>query len=206
MTGPAPAGALVLMVGAQGSGKSSLVAEHAAEHARFSLDMFRLLLAGDVDAQQATPAAVDMLDTVIRYRMAEGLFTVVDSTHARPEHRDRLRRVAERHGRPTIAVLMHTPLQTCLDRQQRRRAPYAGANDRPVPARFVARAWSAIAANPPTAAEFDIVIHYRPAHTPRLAAETRHPLAYARQLLAGHQFMADVPAVRAGGIPWLANV
>lgn len=203
MTLPDPKNPLILMVGAQGSGKSTLVGHLFAAGDRFSLDGFRTLLAGDPAALDATPAATQMLRAAVHYRMFTGRTTVVDATHAVAAYRDVLRHIAMRYQRPTVVIRMHTPLEVCLDRQVGRFAPYPGANFRTVPEHVVRRDWKAIQDDPPAAADYDVVVHMHPTDAGRSIAETRHPHDWAQQVLA--PFLAYVPIVPAGEpLPWLA--
>lgn len=198
-------GALVLMVGPPGSGKSTLAAKRVPPECRFSLDQFRAMLAGDITAQDATDHAAAMLDTLIEYRMAAGLLTVVDSTNARAAHRTRLRNIAVRSRRPVVAVRMHTPLHVCQARQQHRRRPYPGANDRPVPPEVIAKMWAAIDQDPPLPHECDIVVHVHPTDPDRMIAQSRHPADWAQDVLAEHDMFPYIDVIRADArVPWSA--
>lgn len=196
---------LVIMIGAQGSGKSTLVAKLFSAECRFSLDGFRRQLAGDVAALDATAEAVKMLHLVVDYRMRKGLLTVVDATNTKLHHRDELRNRARYFQRPAVAVLMHTPLEVCLARQKTRTAPYPQANDQPVPDNHVIRDWTAIATDPPWADEYDVVLHVHPTNTDILIGETRHDEQQARGILA-----AFAPGAAMVGkdepLPWSARI
>lgn len=206
MTGlPGHRGALVLMVGAPGSGKSTVVRKRVPEQYRFSLDQFRTLLAGDVAAQDATDHAAAMLDTLVEYRMAHSLLTVIDSTNARAAHRARLRGIAVRSHRPTVAVRMHTSLQVCQRRQHDRIAPFAGANDRPVPAEIIGKMWAAIDRDPPLPYEHHIVVHMHPTDPDRAIAQSRFPADWVQDVLAEQGMFPHIDVISAVDVvPWAA--
>lgn len=147
--------ALVLMVGAPGSGKSTWVAPRFTPRDVFSLDHFRRLLSGaDLD-MDATGPAIAMLRTLVEYRMGRRLLTVVDSTNTRAAYRWPLAGYARAADVPVIAVVMATPLEECLTRNRRRgrvvdpAVPYPGANGVEVPADVVGRLHAEAEADPP---------------------------------------------------------
>lgn len=163
---PDPTGPLVIMVGPPGAGKSTWAAARFPEDQLFSLDMFRRMLTGDVLDQEATPKAVVILYSVIGARLDRCLTTVVDATNVRWDRRESMRSYALARHRPVIAVMMHTPLAVCLTRNRdRTSAPWAGANDKPVPDDVVERMHAAVAVDWPRPADFDMVVHVHPADT-----------------------------------------
>lgn len=207
-----PAAPLVVMVGAPGSGKSTWAAARFPYDQLFGLDMFRRILSGDVLEQNATGAAVDMLTLLVGYRMRTGRTTVVDATNAGWGNRDNLRYAAQSRGRPAVAVMLHTPLKTCVARQSTRGAggpPWPGANDKAVPATVVQRMFREIEKDPPDRAEFDLVVHVHP-DEPQVAyalCPHRHPVGWAERLLAepwgAGITLLSAPAAR---LPWATTV
>ena len=197
-----PDAALVLTVGAPGSGKSSLVADRFDPGQRFSLDLFRgLLTDGDQLDMGATTAAVDMMRAAITYRTTTRRTTVLDTTAASWTIRGGWRTHAVVAGVPVVAIRMHTPLAVCLARQTTERVPaYPGANSRPVKADVVERMWHEIDADPPTGEEFDLVLHAHPTARGILYAEIGrgHSPDWAGRLLRSDRWGADVYLLNPG--------
>lgn len=155
------AAALVLMVGPPGSGKSTWCGGRFRTEDLFSLDMFRRMLTGDVADQDANVPACTMLHTLLAYRMARGLTTVVDACNTRPEHRAPLIAPALEAGVPVFAVVMATPLEVCRARNGQRDgvfAAYPGANATPVPDEVVRQIHAEARETPPRVGEVDAVL------------------------------------------------
>jgi predicted kinase len=115
-----PGDALVLLIGAAGSGKSTFARRHFPDEAVVSSDRFRGLLAGDEADQRVTDAAFELLHMALEHRLEAGLLTVVDATNL-----DWLGRVtpldlARRSRRPAVAIVFALPAETCLLRNRTR--------------------------------------------------------------------------------------
>jgi len=95
-----PDSALVLLIGASGSGKSTFAARHFDARAVISSDQLRGALAGDEADQHATDAAFGRLHDWLDARLAAGTLAVVDATNVEWMRRTELIRRARRHGRP----------------------------------------------------------------------------------------------------------
>jgi protein phosphatase len=115
-----PGSALVLLIGASGSGKSTFAARHFAPDAVVSSDQLRGLLSGDEGDQQATEAAFGRLHEWLDARLAAGMLAVVDATNTDWMRRAALIGQAARHGRPAIAITFDLPLDLCLLRNAAR--------------------------------------------------------------------------------------
>jgi protein phosphatase len=115
-----PPDALVLLVGAAGSGKSTLAARLFAPSAVLSSDAYRAAVSGDSTDQSATKGAFRRLHATLERRMAAGELTVVDATNVQGWARRRLLAVAERHGRPSVAVVLALPIEVSLARNAAR--------------------------------------------------------------------------------------
>lgn len=141
-----PEPALIAMVGAAGSGKSTVARAFPAGW-RLELDALRALAAGSPGEQSATPAAVAAFHVLLDARLERGLSVVVDSTNTEPPVRMDLLRRARTFGVPTVAIVSRTPLDECLARQHTR--PKA----KQVPPGAVARQYAAVPAREQLLAE-----------------------------------------------------
>lgn len=116
-----PEPALIAMVGAAGSGKSTVARAFPAAW-RLELDALRALAAGSPGEQSATPVAVAVFRMLLDARLERGLPVVVDSTNTETPVRMDLLRRARTFGVPTVAIVSRTPLDECLARQHDRPA------------------------------------------------------------------------------------
>ncbi|MDR4533394.1 polynucleotide kinase-phosphatase [Glutamicibacter sp. PS] len=115
-----PQTSLVVLVGISGSGKSSFAAEHFGAFEVLSSDYFRGLVGNDPSDQSVTAAAFDALNYVAGKRLAAGLLTVVDATSLQPGDRKKLVDLAKSHDTLAVALVLDTPLRTCLERNEKR--------------------------------------------------------------------------------------
>jgi len=127
-----PRGALVVLIGASGAGKSTFAAAHFQPSQVLSSDAMRALVADDPNDQSATEPAFELLHTLLALRLARARLTVVDATNVERWARERLLAVARRHRRPAAAIVIDLPLEICLERN-------AARDDRTVPAAAVRR-------------------------------------------------------------------
>jgi len=127
-----PAGSLVVLVGASGSGKTTFAARHFAATEVLSSDTMRAIVADDANDQGASSAAFELLRTALRLRLAAGRRSVVDATSVEGWARAELLAIARRHGRPAVAIVLARPVDICLDRNERR-------EDRRLPPRAIRR-------------------------------------------------------------------
>lgn len=115
-----PPDALVLLVGASGSGKSTWAGRHFTASAVLSSDAFRELVAGDAADQAATADAFAVLHLAARARLRRGLLTVIDATNLTSAARRPLLGLARRFARPAVAVVFDVSLPQSLERNARR--------------------------------------------------------------------------------------
>lgn len=115
-----PAGCLVLLVGASGSGKSTFAARHFPRTHVLSSDEMRAIVADDPADQSATDAAFELLHTALAMRLARRRTSVVDATNVERWARERLLAIARRSARPAVAIVLALPLDVCLTRNEKR--------------------------------------------------------------------------------------
>ena len=115
-----PEGALVLLVGISGSGKSTFAARHFAPTEVLSSDRFRALVADDEADQTASRAAFEVLHLVMAKRLARRRLCVVDATNLSLRARRALTALASRNRRPALVIVLDLPLETCRARNAAR--------------------------------------------------------------------------------------
>lgn len=109
-----PPGALVLLIGPAGSGKSTFAARRFKPGEVLSSDAFRASVSGDPADQSANPEAFRRLHAAANRKLAAGEITVVDATNVQGFARRRLLTVAARHRRPVVALVFAVPLAVAL--------------------------------------------------------------------------------------------
>jgi alkanesulfonate monooxygenase SsuD/methylene tetrahydromethanopterin reductase-like flavin-dependent oxidoreductase (luciferase family)/predicted kinase len=124
-----PDPALVLLVGASGSGKSAWAASRYRDVEVVSSDALRAVVGSGTGDLDATDDAFRLLDQVVEGRTRRGLTVVVDTLGLDAARRATWAEAARRAGLPTVAVVLDTPASVC-------RARNAG-RDRRVPARVL---------------------------------------------------------------------
>ncbi len=115
-----PALSLVVLIGVSGSGKSTFAARHFGPFETLSSDFCRGLVSNDVNSQEATAAAFDVLHHIAGKRLDAGLLTVVDATNVQPAARKSLVALARAHDVLPVAIVLDVPEQVCLDRNAAR--------------------------------------------------------------------------------------
>ncbi len=112
--------ALVVLVGASGSGKSSFARQHFKPTEVLSSDFCRGLVSDDENDQAATTDAFDVLHFIAAKRLAAGRLTVVDATNVQPEARKPLIALARQHDCLPVAIVLNLPEKLCQERNQLR--------------------------------------------------------------------------------------
>jgi predicted kinase len=115
-----PPRAVVVMVGASGSGKSTFVRQHFSPTEILSSDFFRGMVSDDENDQSASRDAFEILYSVLDRRLRRGRVTVIDATSVRAEDRAKLLAVAAKYQAPAIAIVLRTPVSICLERNSTR--------------------------------------------------------------------------------------
>jgi alkanesulfonate monooxygenase SsuD/methylene tetrahydromethanopterin reductase-like flavin-dependent oxidoreductase (luciferase family)/predicted kinase len=160
-----PDPALVVLVGASGSGKSAWAAARYRPEEVVSSDHLRSVVGSGEHDLDASGDAFALLDHIVAARLRRGLTTVVDTLGLGPERRRGQRALARQAGLPAVAVLFDTDPAVCRSRNASR--------DRSVPATVLdgqLRRMSAVAAEL-DAEGWDLVVRpgeaaIEPAHTP----------------------------------------
>jgi protein phosphatase len=111
---------LVLMVGPAGSGKSTLAEDLFDTTEILSSDVLRKVVSGDESDQSASGSAFAILHRMLRHRLADRRFTVVDATNLRPAHRRPLLRAAAMTGTSTVAIVLDLPHELIVARDAAR--------------------------------------------------------------------------------------
>jgi alkanesulfonate monooxygenase SsuD/methylene tetrahydromethanopterin reductase-like flavin-dependent oxidoreductase (luciferase family)/predicted kinase len=125
-----PDPALVVLVGASGSGKSTWAQARFRDQEVVSSDALRGIVGSGPHDLDASTDAFGVLETVVAARLGRGLTTVVDTLGLDAGKRRAWLAQARAAGLPAVAVLLDTPDAEC----RRRNA----ARDRPVPAPVLA--------------------------------------------------------------------
>ncbi len=121
-----PDPALVVLVGASGSGKSTWATEHYRSSEIVSSDALRAVVGSGEHDLDASTDAFDLLDRIVVARLRRGLTTVVDTLGLDPARRRATLAAGRAAGMPCVAVLFDTPPAEARARNRTR--------DRSVPA------------------------------------------------------------------------
>ena len=115
-----PPAALLLLIGAAGSGKSAFAVRHLPPNAVISSDALRAELGTDEADQAVNDAVFERLRSAVDERLRVAQLVVVDATNTDWMRRSELIRSARRHGRPAVAIVFDLPLDVCLARNRAR--------------------------------------------------------------------------------------
>jgi protein phosphatase len=111
-----PATALVLLIGAAGSGKSTFAARHFESGDVVSSDQLRARIGDSESDQRVNEDVFERLHALVQDRLAAGVLTIIDATNTDWMRRSQLIGIARRYGRPVIAIVFDLPLEMCLNR------------------------------------------------------------------------------------------
>lgn len=115
-----PANALILLVGAAASGKSTFAAQHFSATEIISSDACRGFVSDDETNQSASGDAFDLFHFWIDIRLKRGHLTVADATNVRPQARAALIQIAMKQNRPVVAFRFNTPIARCIENNAKR--------------------------------------------------------------------------------------
>ncbi|MGO4661122.1 LLM class flavin-dependent oxidoreductase [Terrabacter sp. 2TAF16] len=133
-----PDPALVVLVGASGSGKSTWAASRYRDAEVVSSDALRAVVGSGEHDLDASTDAFALLEQVVAARLGRRLTTVVDTLGTDATRRRAWRDAARAVGLPAVAVVLDTPAGVCRARN--------AARDRPVPARVLTSQLASVAA------------------------------------------------------------
>jgi protein phosphatase len=114
-----PADALVLLIGAAGSGKSTFAARHFPSESIVSSDAIRTSKRTSGWSKGRNDVFAE-LQPLVDQRLAAGALAVVDATNTEWMRRSELIRSARRHGRAAVAIVFALPIDECLAQNRRR--------------------------------------------------------------------------------------
>lgn len=123
---------LLVLVGAAGSGKTTLAARLFAPDEVISSDELRAVVSGDPADQRATRTAFGILHREVGRRLAQGRLVVVDATSVEPAARRSLLQRAAAARAPATALVLALPDELIHARN-------AARTGRPVPRDVVDR-------------------------------------------------------------------
>ena len=115
-----PSLALVVLIGASGSGKSTFARRHFKPTEVLSSDACRGLVADDENDQSATTDAFEVLHLIAARRLARGRLTVVDATNVQPMARKPLVELARRYHVTPVAIVFDLPEEVSHARNRER--------------------------------------------------------------------------------------
>ena len=115
-----PEFALILLVGASGSGKSTFARRHFGPTEVLSSDFFRAMVRNDESDQSASADAFAVLHFVLRKRLAARCLTVVDATNVQARARRPLLDIGRELHCPVVAIVFDLPTELSVERNRER--------------------------------------------------------------------------------------
>ena len=115
-----PEFALVLLIGASGSGKSTFAKRHFLPTEIVSSDRARGWVADDETSQAATGDAFDVVHYIIEKRLKNRRLTVVDATNVQPEARRSLIALARKWHALSVGIVFEVPEALAVERNAER--------------------------------------------------------------------------------------
>jgi protein phosphatase len=143
------------LLGAQGAGKTTWAAAHAARLSAVILasdEIRNELEALGTDATSENERVFALLEARLDVLLAQGKNVLVDATHARRSWREKEVAIARAHGAQTVAIWFDVPLAVCLQRNARKPGTQRWG-ERIVSPEFLRAVYLSL--EPPTRAEFD---------------------------------------------------
>jgi len=178
-----PDPALVVLIGASGSGKSTWAAARYRPQEIVSSDALRGVVGSGQHDLDASTDAFGLLEQIVAARIGRGLTTVVDTLGADAARRRSWLEQARTAGLPAVAVLFDVDAAECRRRNRARDRPVpAAALDaqlrrmRDVPAELAAEGWDVVL-------DISQDVRIEPTHSPgSAAAPAGRPLGMVLQI------------------------
>jgi protein phosphatase len=108
--------ALVVLIGASGSGKSTFAAKHFLPTEIISPDYCRGLVSDDETDQAATADAFDLVRVIAEKRLKRRKLAVIDATNVRAADRKGWVEVARRWHALPVAIVIEPGIDICIER------------------------------------------------------------------------------------------
>ena len=121
---------MILMLGPSGSGKTTFAQRHFIPTQVVSSDNCRDLISDDPNSRTINEETFQLVHHIARSRLRNRRLTVIDATNLHPQHRKPLIDIARENDCPVTAIVMNTPIQECLSRNDTR-------TDRQVPEQVI---------------------------------------------------------------------
>jgi protein phosphatase len=112
--------AVVTLVGASGSGKSTFARKHFRHTEILSSDFCRGLVSDDENSQAATSDAFEVLHFIASKRLAAAKLVVIDATNVQPEARKPIIALARQYHCLPVAIVFDLPEKLCQERNRNR--------------------------------------------------------------------------------------
>jgi F420-dependent oxidoreductase-like protein len=188
-----PAPALVVLIGAAGSGKTSWAAEQFSGDQIVSSDRLRAVVGASEEDLAASTDAFALLDRIVEQRLGRRLTTVVDTVGLDGERRGRWIAWARAHDVVAVAVVFETTVTECVARNR--------ARARSVPQRVVSQQVHELALQREGLdAAFDVVIAPTVVRTAPARVARHAPLtAMQAKVPVGLRFGLQIPSYQMTG-------
>ena len=112
--------ALVVLIGATGSGKSTFAAKHFGASEVISSDFARALVSDDENDQAASADAFDLVRAIAEKRLKNRRLAVIDATNVRASERRQWVEIARRWHALPVAIVLDPGLDICIARNKDR--------------------------------------------------------------------------------------
>jgi protein phosphatase len=120
--------ALVVLIGATGSGKSTFAARHFAPTEVISSDRARGWVSDDETDQLVSGDAFELVRAIAEKRLKHRRLTVIDATNVRPADRKGWIEIARRWHALPVAIVIDPGISVCVERNKARADRPFGAN------------------------------------------------------------------------------
>ncbi|HEY1299991.1 MAG TPA: AAA family ATPase, partial [Stellaceae bacterium] len=123
-----PEFALIVLIGATGSGKSTFAARHFAPTEVISSDRCRALVGDDENDQAMTADAFELARLIADKRLRHRRLAVIDATNVRPADRKDWIELARRWHALPVAIVLDPGVDRCVENNRDRAGRPAGGS------------------------------------------------------------------------------